>query len=75
MQPLLGGTMTVESPHGLVAEIKAQIDRGGEVFSVQGTFQIAKGLVVAGLTWCGFVVIVEPVHGLELGGSFVFFAE
>ncbi|HKM81606.1 MAG TPA: hypothetical protein VJY15_11665 [Candidatus Acidoferrum sp.] len=67
--------MAVESPHGLVAEIKAQIGRGGEVFSVQGTFQIAKGFVVPGMTWCGFVVIVEPVHGLEPGGSFVFFAE
>ena len=41
--------MTIESPHRLVAEVEPQIDRGCEIPSPQGAFQVAKGLVVARL--------------------------
>ena len=41
--------MAIESPHGLVAQIKSQVDRGGEIPGARGAFQVAKGLVEAGL--------------------------
>ena len=75
VEPVLGGPMTIEPPHGLVSEIEPQVDRGREVTGAQGTFEVAKGLVVAGLARGGFVVIVEPVDRLDVGGVLVLLAE
>ena len=51
VEPMLGGTMAIEPPHRLVSQIEPQVDRGRKVPDAQGTFEVAKGLVVAGL--CG----------------------
>jgi hypothetical protein len=67
--------MTIESPHGLLAQIEPQVDRGGEIPGAQGTFQVAERLVVAGLARGGFVVIVEPVDGLDLRSLLILLAE
>src|SRR3954452_5179875 len=67
--------MAIESPYRLVPQIEPQVDRGREVAGARGTFQIAKGLVVAGPAWGGFVVIVEPIDRLDVGGVLVLLAE
>ena len=53
VEPMLGGTMAIEPPHRLVSQIEPQVDRGRKVPDAEGTFEVAKGLVVAGL--CGGV--------------------
>jgi hypothetical protein len=75
VEPVLGGTMAIEPPHRLVPQVEPQVDRGREVADTQGAFQIAKGLVVAGTTRGGFVVIVEPVDRLDVCGLLVLHAE
>jgi len=75
VEPMLGGTMAIEPPHRLVSQIEPEVDRGRKVPDAQGTFEVAKGLVVAGLARGGFVVIVEPVDRLDVCGVLVLLAE
>ena len=75
VHPVLGSTVAVEPPHRLVPQIEPQVGRGREVADAQGTFQVAKGLVVAGLARGGLVVIVEPVDRLDVRGVLVLLAE
>src|SRR4051794_13677913 len=75
VDPALGGTVAIEPPYRLVPQIEPQVGRGREVAGAEGTFPIAKGLVVAGLARGGFVVVVEPVDRLDVGGVLVLLAE
>ena len=71
VKPMLRSTTAIEPSHGLVAEVEPQVDRGREVTGAESTFQVAESLVIAGLVRGGFVVIVEPVDRLDVGGVLV----